>query len=435
MFSFIAKHNTHDGDRFSTMKAPQSLMPSLHEAKGKRGSAASSSGVRAQTLRATNLSLALKNILKNPGSTSRSSIAGTTGTTRATASRLVDELVSANIVEEFEPTAEYGRGRPPVFLAPKPLTVLALGLEVSVSYLSARLIDLTGETISEKMVFDDFADSNPPEVMTRLSKLARQVMPKNLSDAIFVGSGLAIPGIVSKTHLHIAPNLGWHNLSQAELLAPLAEFNVQVVRNEADLGAYAVAMPKPGVPDGPASFIYVSGEVGIGGGIIINHQSLPGTHGWSGEIGHISTDPNGPSCRCGSNGCLEAYIGQRSLLERSRLPKTASYEDLLLAAKDAKSPAHQALKEGGLALGRALATVINLLDIPTVVIGGSVAKIAPVLKPIALDEMKIRVLQSKWLQPEIIIADESSQFATQGAAHMVLQKLVENPLYWTHSRL
>lgn len=417
------------------MTAPQSLMPSLGESRGKRGSTTSSSGVRAQTLRATNLSLALKNILRDPGTTSRSTIAGQTGTTRATASRLVDELVGANIVEEFEPTAESGRGRPPVFLAPKPLAVTALGLEVSVSYLAARVIDLTGETVSEKTVFDDFADSNPPEVMARLAKLARQVMPKKLSSSIFIGTGLAIPGIVSKTHLHIAPNLGWHDLPLANLLTPLAGFNVQVVRNEADLGAYAVAMPKPGVPDGPASFIYVSGEVGLGGGIIVNHHPLPGIHGWSGEIGHIPTDPNGLPCRCGSSGCLEAYIGQRSILERSGLPKTASYEELLAAAKDPDSPAHRALAEGGLALGRALATVINLLDISTVVIGGSVAKIAPQLTPIALGEMKKRVLQSKWLEPEIIIADESSQFATQGAAHMVLQKLVENPLYWTHAAL
>lgn len=384
--------------------------------------------VRAEMLKANNLSLALKLVLENPGGTSRATISSQTGITRTTSSRLVDELVEMNLLEELAPSTDAGRGRPPVFLTPKPKSAIALGLEINVSRLSAQVIDLTGNVLAEKTVDGDFADSDSVKTMTRLRKLADKVIAQLDNESMFVGTGLAIPGVISETDLLTAPNLGWQNQDLDTLLSPLSDLDVKVVRNEADLGAYAVSTPRPGVKEGPASFIYISGEVGIGGGIIIDHQPIPGTHGWSGEIGHVSTDPNGPKCRCGSRGCLEAYIGQRSLLKRSGLSENATFTDLLELADQGDNKASKVIKEGGLALGRTLAAAINLLDVPTVVLGGSVAQIGNLLKPTALKEMNKRLLQSKWATPEIIIAEDSEQLAACGAAHMVLQELVDDPV-------
>lgn len=379
-----------------------------------------------------NLSLVLRHVLASPGFISRADIAARTGITRATVSRLVDELIRSGFVSELAPAPDTERGRPAVRLCPGEGRALALGMEVNVSSLDVRLVDLSGPTAAELSVQGDFAGSDPVETMSRLSDLAHALVSRSLpSGALLLGAGLALPGLVSPDTLALAPNLGWRDIPLTELLSPLRDLGPTVVANEADLAAYAVARPRPGVAHGPASFIFVSGEVGVGAGIIIDHEPLTGAHGWSGEIGHICTDPAGPVCSCGATGCLEAYLGRRALARNAGLPRDASPRDVVDAAGHDVDAAAEALRDGGAALGRALAAVINTVDIPLVVLGGNVADIAPALVEPARHELETRVLQSAWSHPEIRVVEHSEHLASLGAAHRVLQRLVDDPLAWT----
>lgn len=389
-------------------------------------------GVRAESLRAMNLSLALRRVLADPGGVSRAAIATSTGITRATSSRLVDELVQAGLVTELSPEPDSGRGRPAVRLTPRQGRFVSLGLEVNVGSLSARVVDLTGTVLAEEVVVGDFSGTSPAATMGDLSTLAHRVLATALRPrATFLGSGLALPGLVSPDALALAPNLGWRDIPLAELLAPVADLRPVLVANEADLAAFAVAHPLPGVPSGPSSFVLVSGEVGIGAGIVIDHRMLTGAHGWSGEIGHICVDPAGPVCSCGATGCLEAYLGRRAFIRLAGLPAGSAPADVVRAAREGSAEARRALDEGGAALGRALAAVINTVDIPLVVLGGNVAEVGEELLPAARREMSVRVLQSEWSQPEVRLAADSSRLAATGAAHRVLQRLVDDPLAWT----
>jgi predicted NBD/HSP70 family sugar kinase len=394
--------------------------------------------VKAESLRAMNLSLVLRHVLEAPGAISRADIAARTGITRATVSRLVDELVHTGLVREVGPAPEATRGRPAVRLAPRPGAVISLGLEVNISYLAARAVDLTGEVLAEASQTGDFAHSDPASTLALLADLGRGALEEAtagdaLDDARVVGSGLALPGLVSGDALALAPNLGWRDLPLEELLTPLADLRPLMVANEADLAAFAVANPRPGASDGPASFIYVSGEVGIGAGIIVDHRPLSGAHGWSGEIGHICADPSGPLCSCGATGCLEAYLGLRALARRAGLPEGSTPTDVASAARAGSPAARVAIDEGGAALGRALAAVINTVDIPEILLGGIVAEIGPDLIPSALAELRARVLQSAWSEPEIRIVPRSAVLAVTGAAHRVLQRVVDDPIAWTAS--
>ena len=87
--------------------------------------------------------------------------------------------------------------------------------------------------------------------------------------------------------------------------------------NEATLGARAEADALR--PDRTLSFLYLSGEVGIGGALVVDGAVFGGRHGWSGEIGHTVVDPAGPLCRCGSTGCLEQYAGKDALMRAAAL--------------------------------------------------------------------------------------------------------------------
>ena len=346
-------------------------------------------------------------------------------------SRLVDELIASSLVEESEDKLSTGqRGRPTSVLSPTSGKVIALGLQVNVSALGAYLVDLSGTVLAHECVSGDFSGADPTSTLRKLARIARRVLREGSSSgALFLGSSLALPGLFSADTLTIAPNLGWRNIPREELLHPLHDLAVTLVANEADLAAYAVAYPRPGVPEGPDSFIYVSGEVGIGGGLIVNHQPLSGAHGWSGEIGHICVEPEGDICSCGARGCLETVAGLKALGHAAGLGGNASTREILQHAGHS-SRAQDAMTHAGHALGQALSAVVNTVDISQVYLGGLVAEIAPYLLPSLREELATRVLQAPWHTPQIDILPHSEDLSLRGGAHRVLDLIADDPIHW-----
>ena len=389
------------------------------------------SGATNQNLRAHNLSLALRHILANPGAINRAGIAAQTGISRATMSRLVDELIATDLVEESDDKLSTGgRGRPTSVLSPASGTVIALGLQVNISVLGAYLVDLSGNVLARETLEGDFSGSNPQATLRKLARMGRRVLHAGREEGtVFLGSALALPGLVSGDTLVTAPNLGWKNIPFDELTHPLHDLHVTLIANEADLAAFAVAHPRPGVPEGPASFIYVSGEVGIGGGLVINHQPLSGAHGWSGEIGHICVEPQGNVCSCGARGCLETIAGLKALCRAAGLEDESSARELTqLAGHSAK--AQDALANAGHALGQALAGVVNTVDISQVYLGGLVAETALYLLPTLHEELETRVLQAPWYAPAIDILPSSEDLSLRGGAFQILERILDDPIHW-----
>lgn len=389
------------------------------------------SGATNQNLRAHNLSLALRHILANPGAINRAGIAAQTGISRATMSRLVDELIATGLVEESDDKLSTGgRGRPTSVLSPASGTVIALGLQVNISVLGAYLVDLSGNVLARETLEGDFSGSDPQATLRKLARMGRRVLREGREEGTtFLGSALALPGLVSGDTLVTAPNLGWKNIPFEELTHPLHDLHVTLIANEADLAAFAVAHPRPGVPEGPASFIYVSGEVGIGGGLVINHQPLSGAHGWSGEIGHICVEPQGNVCSCGARGCLETIAGLKALCRAAGLEDESSARELTqLAGHSAK--AQDALANAGHALGQALAGVVNTVDISQVYLGGLVAETAPYLLPTLHEELETRVLQAPWYAPAIDILPSSEDLSLRGGAFQILERILDDPIHW-----
>ncbi|MCD4550067.1 MULTISPECIES: ROK family transcriptional regulator [unclassified Schaalia] len=392
----------------------------------------SRTGAQARTMRALNLTLVLNHILTDSGQATRSSIAQLTGITASTVSRLVDEMVACGLIDEVPPPADNSRGRPAMRLRPAKGKAVALGLEINVSGIDARLIDLAGYVIAEETRIGDYAQSDPQTTMNELAEIAHHIVHTHVTSSMFfVGSGLALPGLISHDSLTYAPNLGWQDIPFSELLSPIADLHPRVIGNEADLAAFAISFPTPGVATGPSSFIYISGEVGVGGGVVVEHRSMSGAHGWSGEIGHVCVDPMGALCSCGAHGCLETFLGLRALSASAGLESNASVADVIAAAHNGSLRANSALRDAGTALGRALAATINVVDIPLVLLGGNIGELADEITEPALTEMRTRILQSSWCEPTVHSVPDSTWLAVTGAAHMVLQHLVNNPLEWT----
>jgi predicted NBD/HSP70 family sugar kinase len=389
-------------------------------------------GVRQDTLRRHNLGLVLRQVLEASGPPSRADVAARTGLTRATVSALVDRLIAAGMLTELPPVTSRRAGRPGVPLVAASGTFTAIGLEINVSYLGGRAVDLSGQTLAERLEVHDFHQSRPSRALDHLAAIAREMLEDVTANGVcVVGAGIALPGIVDRESgtLRHAPNLGWRDVELADVLtrSPFASLNVVELGNEANLAAWSEASAHP---EPRPSFLYVSGEVGIGGGLVYDGQVFQGRRGWSGELGHTTIKPDGPPCPCGSRGCLERYAGRDAVMTAAGLDPLTPVEDLLARLEEGRVRARRAVDRAGWALGVALANAVNLVDVDEVVLGGFYAPLTEWLTPAVAEQLRLRVLSAAWSRPRIRPAASGQQAAMAGAALSVLRMLLDDPAAW-----
>ncbi|MDO8106613.1 ROK family protein [Isoptericola sp. b441] len=384
---------------------------------------------RQQSLRSHNLGLVFREVLEAPSPVSRADVAALTGLTRATVSALVEQLVAARLVGELTPVAGQRAGRPAVPLVPARGTVAAVGMEVNVDYLGVCAVDMAGETLVEHIVRDDFRHSDPEPVLDRLAGLAAGVVDELQARGVaIVGTALAIPGLVDSVTgpLRLAPNLGWRDLDVLAVVArhPVLAAVPPRLGNDAKLAAIAESRARRRT--GPSSFVYVSGEVGIGGAIVLDGAIFRGVHGWSGEIGHVAVGTDGPP---DVGGTLESYAGQDALMDAAGLPRTAPISELLAGGQTAD----RAMDAAAGALGVVLSSVVNIVDVDHVVLGGIYAELADRLGPAVEAQLRDRVIAASWTEVAVEAAIAGRYPAMTGGALSVLEAIAEDPAEWIGS--
>lgn len=395
-------------------------------------------GVHQGSLRDANLELVTRHVFAQASEetpVSRARLAAETGITRSTSSRLVDALIEGRIIRSLPPVSLSGRGRPAVPLVPAPRSYVGLGMEVGVGLLAARLVDLTGSVVAEACDLVDLTDSDAVEALRRLGCLAGGLLDDlraTEEDLVLTGATLALPGLVhpDSGRLLVAPNLGWHDVDSHEVLRDVLGPDVGFsVANSANLAARTVAQDRPGHPGPWDSFLYLHGDIGVGAGILIGGREIRGENGWAGEIGHMTVDPHGEPCRCGSSGCLEGYIGRHRLMRRAGLDVHDPIERLV--ERSAWDPAvARTIEEAGRALGSVLSGVVNLLDIPTIVLGGDLSVLGESLMGPIGEELSYRLLSDSLAGPEVVIAPPVVAPAATGAAYHALDRVIRDPARW-----
>jgi predicted NBD/HSP70 family sugar kinase len=119
----------------------------------------------------------------------------------------------------------------------------------------------------------------------------------------------------------------------------------------------------------------------VGAGIVLDGVTIRGAEGFAGELGHLTIDRNGPVCRCGNRGCLEAFIGERRLVDEVRAAYSGhtmwmptSLESVIERARQGDPVDQRVLQDAGRHLGYALAQMSNLLNPDKIVIGGRLSQ-------------------------------------------------------------
>ncbi|MEU3169061.1 ROK family transcriptional regulator [Streptosporangium sp. NPDC006930] len=378
--------------------------------------------VRHNSMRARNLGVVLGEVSRS-GPISRAALAEITGLTKTTVSKMVGDLIEAGMVAESGALRDGERGRPGTAVALSGQRVAALGLEINVDYLSACVVDLTLAVRLRYTQAVDNRSASPVETLSHLEQLAHRAVDEARAEGLTIaGSTLAVPGPVEDGLVHTAPNLGWHDVRVSELL----NFPV-TLDNEANLAA----LGERWFGSVPGDFLHVSGEIGIGAGLVVGGTLFRGARGLAGELGHVVVSPEGPACRCGGRGCLEQYAGQDALLRAAGLAGVPDGVTTLLERLRAGEPASlEACERAGQALGVALTSAVHLMDPGTIVLGGVFAPLFPWIRGTTHETMTSRLGVMRRAVPELTVSRLGGDAATLGAAGQVIHRVIADP--WIH---
>jgi len=394
-------------------------------------------GQRSETVRRANLSAIVRELhLRGP--LSRSELVAWTGLTRSAIRSLVGDLVAGDLVAEEAAIRLGTPGRPSPLVRLVAENAVVLALEVAVDSLAVAIVGLGGDVLWQRRIERPRGHSSLEEIVGDLVGLAVAARSRRPADETPIGVGVAVAGIVRRADgvVAFAPNLGWTDVPLGRRLAEALDLRIPVeVANEADLGALAEF--RRGAARGADDFLYVHGEVGVGGGVIVDGRPLSGSAGFAGEIGHIPVNPDGRPCRCGSFGCWETEVGEGALLARAGYPLdggSAAVASVMADAAAGRPGAIAAIDEVGRWLGIGLAGLVNILNPRRVVLGGLFSRIHPFVAARIEAEFDLRALAAPRRLVSVVPAALGVDAPLLGAAETAFEPLLADPVAWLGPR-
>jgi predicted NBD/HSP70 family sugar kinase len=375
-------------------------------------------------VRATNLAVVLR-FVREHAPCSRADIAASTGLNKATVSSLVADLIDRRLVRETGLT-ENRVGRPATMLVLDGSPYAAIGVEINVDTVSAVAVDLAGERLLTWRRSFSAGDSVNQGVAAVGAVVRRVVGRMAKEERQVLGLAVAVPGLVDvQGTVRIAPGLGWRD---ADLGGDLAKalrdpgFPIQV-DNDANLAA--LAEQRFGAHAGASDLVYLTGELGVGAGVILDGRLRKGGRGFSGEIGHVQLDPEGPRCHCGRRGCLEAMAGIAAVLRRDLSPAETQVEieEVVRLARAGDAGTLATLDSVGRHLGQGVSLLASLLNPEVVILGGYYVPLAPWLLPAVRDELAGRVIAEEAGGCQVVASTLGHDAAALGGAARVLDSV------------
>ena len=198
------------------------------------------------------------------------------------------------------------------------------------------------------------------------------------------------------------------------------------VSNDADLGA--VSEHVRGVGAHNRNVIFLSGEVGVGGGIIIDGRAMTGAGGYGGEVGHMVVNPTGVICRCGAQGCWETEIGRDAITRAAGMgDDQVEVADVIEAAALGNRQARSAIESVGEWLGIGLANLVNLFNPEVIVLGGHLRLLFPLVSGTVYRRIHY-ALPAVREQVRVEVPALNGDSTLLGAAETAFESLLTDPI-------
>ena len=382
------------------------------------------SGTRPDDARRHNRSALLRR-LHVDGPCTRATLAGELGLNRSTIKSVVDGLAEAGVVSEAVPARRSGAGRPSLLVLPDPQAAVVLAVDIRVDQVALAMVGIGGQILGRQSWNLHRTTRLPGEVITHMAESADL-----LRDELGVtehGVGVSVPGVVRRADgfVHEAPNLGWRDVGLGTRLAGVLGRPVQVA-NDAELGALAEHVR--GAGRDAADMVYVSADVGVGGGVISGGRPLRGTGGYVGELGHLLVRPDGRECFCGAQGCWETEVGEPALCRALDLPEDTPRGVLVaelraLAAVPGRAEELLGDYAGWMAAG--LVTVVNMLAPELVVLGDLFGALPPTVVDRVRAQVERRSLVSRAVGgTRVAVSPLGRDGALVGAAELAFEPVL-----------
>jgi predicted NBD/HSP70 family sugar kinase len=333
---------------------------------------------------------------------SRADLARQMNLGRGTVTELVNALLTEGEIYEGA-TALAPRGRRPTLLHIRTRDRFVVGVDVRFSRTSLMLSDFAGRQLALQS-FETPLNA-PQALVDELQVRVARLLESGAAADTCQGIGVVVPGVVDRRAGRVlaAPQLGWGEFELARELERATGLPVSIENAPMACALAHLWLGANGA--NTENFVYVTVADGVGVGVVANGQIVRGHGGTAGEFGHIPIEPNGPICRCGSRGCLEACTSNLATLARylgydfsdranhQRLHDSQfTMPDLIARFRSGDARARSALEETARYLGMGLAVLVNGLNPGRIFVGGEIAGAWDLVEPILRQAIASRAL-------------------------------------------
>ncbi len=296
------------------------------------------------------------------------------------------------------------------------------GIEVAMKTMRGVLISEAGQTLDRRE-----SKYEPESLIKSITDLAGELRKSGEIKSV----GLAIPGLVNRETDRVLVSTGLPFTAREHIHSELMEATGLRFELENDANAAAYGEYKAGAGRDARDIFYIRIGDAIGGAIILDGKLWTGASGCAGEIGHITIDTEGAECVCGNTGCLETIASGPNIVRRARerlnrdstssLSRLAMQEsftagDLALEANNGDDFSVMMLERTGRSIGIAVASMINLLSIERIILGGAVMEAGDlIVKPI-ITEARKRSFQQCFEATKVVAAELGADGVAIGAA-------------------
>jgi glucokinase-like ROK family protein len=328
--------------------------------------------------------------LRKTGQTSRVEVSHITGWSRAKTSHEVNSLIEKGFLEEAGAGVSNGGRRPRLLRFNRQLGYI-VGIDIGATSIEAALADINGLVL--RRMYEPADVRQPPEDL--LGRCSRLILDLAVAEGFhpeqILGIGVGVPGPVDFARgVLVAPPLmpDWENYPIRDFFKGTFPSAFVVIDN--DVNIMALGEQRSGEAADVDHFLLIKIGTGIGCGIMVSRKIHRGSDGCAGDIGHICVDKQGPICRCGNRGCLEAMAAGPAITEKAMQAARNGKSDLLrkmmedkggiltpedvnAACREGDEEALEIIRASGQMIGDVLAGLVNFFNPSHIFISGGIA--------------------------------------------------------------
>ena len=358
----------------------------------------------------------------------------------ATVSKFVGKLLKNRFIKEVGKGKSLG-GRCPKLFALDKESLFILGLDFELSTLTGIVVNLEPKVIF-RVKKREHVPRNKIEMQKVISKTLKEIFSKSgIPSQKIIGIGIGVPAFLHGDNTKEKKgDTTSYSIKALELIDTNYlenKFSIPVFVDH-NIRAMALSEKWFGKGMGENNLLFLSIRSGVGMVIYINGELYRGVKGIAGEVGHIVIDKNGPRCQCGKKGCLEVYVGKRRIVEQvksqlkerginrlgRKLLEDIELDNVFEGARNGEETCLRVLDEVAEYIGIVIANLINILNLPLVIIGGDIARGADVLEKGISRAISQHALYASREGMKLVFSDSERSEGAMGAATIIFQKIL-----------